>query len=90
MESLGELVQWLQSLLVQTVELLPFIDNGQAFISKVSSWLSYGALGGGLATIPMYQILVARYTIRYAKRILRKVVKWIIIIGVIGFILKFL
>lgn len=89
MDILVNMFDWLQNLLVTVIEWLPFIDNGQAFIESASSWFLKLAFGGGLLAVPTYQILIARYSMRIAKRIFRKIIRWAIITGVIALIIKF-
>lgn len=90
MDVLSELGEWIQTFLVTGLEWLPFIDNGEVFIENISKWLTGGAVGGGLASIPLYQILLARRTARYAKRVIKRVIKWVLIIGGIALALQFL
>ena len=90
MEFLGEVIQWFQTTIVSLVELLPFVDNGQDLVEKATSWFLVGGIGGAASTVPLYQALVARYTIRHAKRIVRRILRVIIGIMVIALTLKLL
>lgn len=90
MELLGEVSQWIQAVIVNMVELLPFIENGEVLLEKATSWFLVGGVGGALSTAPLYQVLLTRYTVRHAKRIVRRILRLGITIVLIGLALKFL
>lgn len=84
------IVDLLQTVFIAIVDWLPFIEDGQAFWDTLSTWVLRGAIGGGIASYPFYQIMIARYSLRVAKRIIRKIVRLLIIIGIIALAVKYL
>lgn len=89
MTILTGLFSWIEPLLVDTIEWLPFINDGQLFWDTLSSWALRFLVGGGIASYPLYQVLIARYSIGVVKRLFRKVLRIAIWIGIIALVVKF-
>lgn len=90
MSILTTLIAWLEPAIMSIMESVPFIDDGQAFWNTLSKWALRFTVGGGIASYPLYQIIIARYSIRIARRVIRKLLRWIIILGSIGLVVYFL
>lgn len=90
MSILTGVLSWLEPMLVNAIEWLPFINDGQAFWDSISSWALRFLVGGGIASYPLYQVLIARYSIGVAKRILRKLIRIAIWVGIVAIIIKFI
>lgn len=89
MTILTGILAWIEPMLINTIEWLPFVNDGQAFWDTISSWALRFAVGGGIASYPLYQVLIARYSIGVAKRILRKLIRTAIWIGIIALIIQY-
>lgn len=83
------LLAWLEPFLVQAIEWLPFVNDGHAIWETISTWALRGAIGGGIMSYPLYQVLIVRYSIRKARRIFRKLIRWMIIIGVLALVIQY-